>query len=316
MSLLSFSSPPADRGQPTLDSLTSEEIEQAERDKFGIDQVITEETPEIIQNALEQLDEELQTISEKEAYELAEMFCPDYVRSTNFRLMFLRSTKFDAAQAAQKMVIYWSRKVELFGPDRAFRKMSVRDFEDDEGDRLALALGGICALPEPDEAGRRIIYSMRSRWVENSKSMVRLSWLALHVALEDNVSTQQHGMVGIVVNTLSSQPPDISTHRYHQKINRIIWRDFQEALPLQIMSAHTYVRSSITHSIIMDNMLFAIGRHLRARYCHYNIFGEFLAALEAHGMDETILPAELGGSLDFNYEEWLDQERRRVAELL
>lgn len=135
----------------------------------------------------------------------------------------------------------------------------------------------------------------------------------MHISLENNVATQRNGIVAIIVNTLMS-PSNLTTNRYNQKINRIVWRDAQEALPMRVMSAHTYIKSSITQSMVVDNMMFAIGRHLRARYCHYNIYSDFLVALGEHGVDESALPAELDGTLDFNYEDWLDQERRRAAE--
>jgi len=73
MSYLSFSAPRVkdDQVQDEMDSLTPEELQEAEHDKFGRNQIIIEETPQMIQHALERLNEEIQYVPEKEAYELA-----------------------------------------------------------------------------------------------------------------------------------------------------------------------------------------------------------------------------------------------------
>mmetsp|Transcript_16117 Transcript_16117/g.22474 ORF Transcript_16117/g.22474 Transcript_16117/m.22474 type:complete len:127 (-) Transcript_16117:668-1048(-) len=117
--------------------------------------------------------------------------------------MFLRATEFDATQAAEKMVQYWSRKVDLFGPDRAFRKLSILDFEEDEADLLALNGGGFQALPETDDAGRAIFFSDRSPWTNNSKSMVRVFWFMCHVLVEDE-EAQKHGGVALLTTNLDA----------------------------------------------------------------------------------------------------------------
>ena len=126
---------------------------------------------------MERLDEKLFEINEeREAFDLAQLHCPDYVNGDDFRLMFLRSTRFDVPKAAAKIIHYWSRKVDLFGPDRAFSKLSLQDFDDE--DQPALLNGGMRSLPERDEAGRGIFFSYRTLWDNrrtNQKSNVRIS---------------------------------------------------------------------------------------------------------------------------------------------
>lgn len=179
MSLLSFTSPrikPDQELKEELAAMTEEERKQAQNDIRGR-RTIVHETPELLIDALGRLEDELDSIAEKEAFELAQDMCPEYVDGDEFRLMFLRSTKFDIAPAAQKIVKYWDRKVVVFGADRAFRKLSIADF--DEEDLVALNLGGIRALPERDKFGRGVIFQYRAYFDHrpgHRMSMVRTSW--------------------------------------------------------------------------------------------------------------------------------------------
>jgi hypothetical protein len=129
------------------------------------------------QNPLDQFEEG--TPLEIEAYQLALLTCPDYVNSDSFRLMFLRAMQFDIPMTAKRIVVYWSRKVELFGTDRAFHKLTIQDLLDAEGDPRVFERVGIRALPLLDHAGRGLVLSCRAEWpnfsvVGRGLSIVRL----------------------------------------------------------------------------------------------------------------------------------------------
>ena len=149
--------------QLEIHAMTDREREKIQHDVFGSTSAI-HESPLFNRDALERLAEELNNfIGEREAFDLAQMICPDYVNSDEFRLMFLRSERFDVQAAARKLVYYWDRKVELFGPERAFRKLTIEDLDNEE-DIVALENGGIRALPHTDSAGRGIMFSLASYW--------------------------------------------------------------------------------------------------------------------------------------------------------
>ena len=76
--------------------LTESERMEAWRDVYG-KTVPLEETPEILQNAQELVEKELQHISNKQAYLDAVAACPDVVRSESPALRFLRCEKYNAA---------------------------------------------------------------------------------------------------------------------------------------------------------------------------------------------------------------------------
>ena len=167
--------------------MSSEERERVHEEVHGT-QAPIEENPEFVQDVFQRLDEHLDAIpsdERKEAFERAQLICPDYVNGSEFRLMFLRSTRFDAILAAQKIVDYWHRKVELFGPEKSFRKLSIRDMN--EEDEEALNRGGFQALPDLDERGRGVWYSRRSLW--DNRHSHRTSMVSLVHLLPNECST-------------------------------------------------------------------------------------------------------------------------------
>jgi len=299
-----------------LDELNQESAEGGDEpallDRYGRNETILE-TPDIIEHALEQLGEELDKITaDREAFDLAQVTCPDYVGSTNFRLMFLRSTEFDAKAAAKKLIKYWSRKVELFGLDKAFRKISIRDFED-EDDR-ALRQGGVQSIPDKDDFGRGIIVSFRDVWDNrrsHQKSMLRLIWYMIHMSVENDVKVQKNGIVIIVVNTL----PAYQITSYDDKINRILWRDLQSALPTHVKATHAHFGTSVITKVIKATLRPALKQTTRERY-HYLggcTLKAFCESLEEFGIGANKIPAIIGGESDFSYQEWLQEQQERAG---
>lgn len=71
------------------------------------------------------------------------------------------------------MATYWDARVQVWGPEVAFRRIGLGEFEPE--DQIALELGGIRFLPSLDNAGRGIIVVDRTRFdqrVERRSSMV------------------------------------------------------------------------------------------------------------------------------------------------
>ena len=66
-----------------------------------------------------------------------------------------RAELYDVEKAATRFVNHWEHKVRLWGQEKAFRKLSVNDFDDN--DQEALLGGGIRVLPLKDRNGRGII---------------------------------------------------------------------------------------------------------------------------------------------------------------
>ncbi|OEU08687.1 hypothetical protein FRACYDRAFT_249587 [Fragilariopsis cylindrus CCMP1102] len=144
--------------------LSLEDRSRVSEEINGVYCMAPEETPEMIQNALQQLEIELGSIpyKKKVAYQRSQSLAAaaaaaastaaaahkkssteiitetkkkkvvSFVNSDNFRLRFLRAELFDIKDAAQRMVKYLDFVLELFGPYALERAIELRDFNKQE----------------------------------------------------------------------------------------------------------------------------------------------------------------------------------------
>jgi len=206
--------------------------------------------------------------------------------------------------------VYWDRKVELFGPDRAFRKISIEDLDNEE-DAVALEKGGMKALPHTDSAGRGLVMSYRAYWdlrKRHDSSMLRLAWYASHQALE-NVDAQRNGLVLLCANGL----PASAHATYNSKLMRKLWKDVAYALPIRYRAMHFALEGEITKMILSTN-LFALTPTMRHRICvHCVKHSKLVEELEPYGIPDSAIPEEFGGTLEFNYRAHLEEQRQMIA---
>ena len=113
-----------------------------------------QETEEFVADHLKRLDAELNRIREKPAYQLAYIMNEKYVTNRDFRLMFLRSARFDVEMAAKKTIAFFERKLELFGQDKLVKEIFQEDLSDE--DLACGRRGAILLLDQPDKAGRPV----------------------------------------------------------------------------------------------------------------------------------------------------------------
>jgi hypothetical protein len=137
-----------------LNKLSMTERDTIFADVHGVAPCI-EESPEFVQNSLEELDDEVDKISQKPAYARAKRQSPTYVADSNFRLKFLRAHRFEAKDAAAAMASFFEIKLDLFGFEKLTREIVLEDF--DEDDLELLGRGGFQLLPGRDNSGRVVI---------------------------------------------------------------------------------------------------------------------------------------------------------------
>jgi hypothetical protein len=137
--------------QLTLSS--PEQRDQSYCDVHGIASEI-EESPEMIQMSLQEMDRRLSEIKDKTAYDLAEAMEESYVNNETFRLIFLRSENFRANVAAEKIVNHFEVKKELFGSSKLVKDITQSELSD--GDISTLYSGFHQQLRAKDCAGRLV----------------------------------------------------------------------------------------------------------------------------------------------------------------
>ena len=125
-------------------------------------QEINPEEPDFVNQCLLDLDAAIQRMPNKSAFLEAQRINPLYTNNPGFRLMFLRADSFNVESAATRIVNHFSEKLELFGPERVARDITLADLNVD--DLESLLAGGIQWLPRPDKFGRAILCSRQVFW--------------------------------------------------------------------------------------------------------------------------------------------------------
>ena len=139
-----------------LNELSSQERVRVQEQLHGVCELdVVEEDPDIVEKRLSQMEDELQRIRKKSAYERALFLSRSYVYDRDFRLMFLHANDFHPRLAAQRMVIFFELKLELFGIDKLVRRIMLDDLN--EKDKDVIREGTICVLPKKDQAGRTVL---------------------------------------------------------------------------------------------------------------------------------------------------------------
>jgi hypothetical protein len=139
--------------------LTGDERNEALHDIHGVSDIIAE-TPEYIEKHRKLLEHELALLVSRPrqktfAYQQARQQNPSYIGSVEFQLLFLRADRWDARDAAARLVGFLEIKLELFGPDLLTQRVTISDLSKD--DWKSLESGFFQLLPIRDVAGRAIL---------------------------------------------------------------------------------------------------------------------------------------------------------------
>eukprot|EP00541_Cyclophora_tenuis_P017470 CAMPEP_0116564582 /NCGR_PEP_ID=MMETSP0397-20121206/13383_1 /TAXON_ID=216820 /ORGANISM="Cyclophora tenuis, Strain ECT3854" /LENGTH=314 /DNA_ID=CAMNT_0004091181 /DNA_START=84 /DNA_END=1028 /DNA_ORIENTATION=- len=302
----SFTAPRVGRDQAAkeLEALSESERQDVIRDLYGLE-AATEEDPKIIEQQLKELDEALEALPEwkKEHFERAQELCPEIANDPAFRLRFLRAERYDAEKAAQRTLKYWKFKEEIFGKDRAYRKLVLKDYTEDD---LATARNhGLWLLPKPDQSGRAILFTAKPKWsYKHRHNLVRWVWYLAEAALEDE-STQLNG---ILVIGFDDGP--FSFSQFDRKLESKIMHLGVECMPVRWIAVHHFFDSKV-HEMIVPFILFMVGKTLRSRFIIYPGSKRHtrLDKLEQVGMPRDILPKVMGGDDEFDVCEWMEERK-------
>ena len=90
-------------------------------------------------------------------------------------------------------------------------------------------------------------------------------------------------------------------------------RDTVEALPIRIQAVHQSWLCNVT-KMLLESSFFAMPLDIRARYQMHTVKpSELATAVEPFGVPPEAIPPEFGGSLDWNWDEWLQERRENEA---
>ena len=144
-----------------LKSLSAVQREEILEELHGIRSTHREETPELIDESLRQMDYELENVipvthpTKAHAYLLAKSLNSTFVRRNDVRLKFLRCVFFDVPQATVRFLKYLDVVLDYYGVIGLMRPIMLDDLNDEE--MALMKQGEVQLLPERDHPfGRRI----------------------------------------------------------------------------------------------------------------------------------------------------------------
>eukprot|EP00539_Tryblionella_compressa_P002474 CAMPEP_0178741338 /NCGR_PEP_ID=MMETSP0744-20121128/5085_1 /TAXON_ID=913974 /ORGANISM="Nitzschia punctata, Strain CCMP561" /LENGTH=493 /DNA_ID=CAMNT_0020394201 /DNA_START=7 /DNA_END=1488 /DNA_ORIENTATION=+ len=269
-----------------------------------------EDDPPNVNEYFTQLERALEESSseDKSAYELVVQQYPNYVSSNEFRLMFLRSEKFDVPKTAAKIIHHFNVKRYLFGDGEVMgRPVKLKDLSED--DMESLEAGFIQVSPTRDAAGRTILLlAPGQRKFKALENLMRTMWYTISTALMDEDS-QKKGIVAIMYKRGTPLNREDWEH-----LHQVMW--VREALPKKVVAVHQCVDESL-RPLLAAHKLFLLTKDLRARVRpHVGDHEDVLFELQTYGIpanEELILP---DGSLSLAWhQEWLGMRRAQEEEI-
>lgn len=273
-------------------------------DVYG--QVHPVETPELLAAKRLEMEVELEQIppEEKQAWMQALAKCDESLVGDEAKLKFLRCEVFNADLAAKRLIKYWKKRVEIFGPTKAFEPISLAEGMSD--DEIAVGLGVMTLLPAQDPSGRSIVYWDPS-FLDSSKysidSMVRAFWYVLHAALEPT-SAQQHGILVIV------DPQRASITQFDSSIGKLFGGAMSGVLPLRLSGIHICYPPYFVSMVLPIVKMFMPERMQKRIQFHSGSKEVVIRKLDQNfGLTSAMLPEEIGGLLELDHQGWLAKRR-------
>ncbi len=108
-----------------------------------------------IQEKLEELEQAICQIKQKDAYNVAVQDLHGYVEDPSFRLVFLRADSYNVKKAASRLVSYMGEKLKRFGLQALTRQLTIGDLGG-TSKSLLVKEGVVQILPTRDSSGRAV----------------------------------------------------------------------------------------------------------------------------------------------------------------
>ncbi|CAJ1965087.1 unnamed protein product [Cylindrotheca closterium] len=309
--------PPNASDPKTADSLIAAQMtklsiadrEKAYMDIHGISED-AQETPELIQESLLLLQNEINLLPDKKAYIIAGQLDPKYTQDRDFCLAFLRCEKFDCQKAALRIVRHFQMKLDLFGQDKLATDITQDDLDMDDMDALYSGAGRF--LNAYDSAGRVINFVVGKPNKFKTDAVLRKGFYNIMVAFRDNAEIQRRGAVtvGWTVGDVKGTSGDD---------NDLAWKlpKLNEGSPMRISALHLCYTDDGWKEDRLALMRSGLNKQLIVRVrVHHGTMHECLQHLRRHGIVPACIPVNEHGEITDHLEHCRQLEQQRKHERL
>ena len=231
--------------------------------------------------------------------------CPELL-TREFKLMFLRCEVFNTNLAVARYSQYWTKRVEIFGPEKAFQPLTLDKALSE--DHVALEIGMMRVVDGVTDAkGRAIVYidpSVQDRTKYTVLSLCRALWYTLHAALELE-SAQKHGVVMLL------NPSDSRLSQFDRRLPKVMVPSIQGALPMRLSAMHLCYPPVFVSIILPIIKIFMSERMKKRILLHPGTRDHVLERLNRYGLGKNILPSDLGGEVSLDHLGWIRERQSK-----
>eukprot|EP00934_Nitzschia_sp_Nitz4_P001639 Nitzschia sp. Nitz4//scaffold313_size41840//25742//27504//NITZ4_007437-RA/size41840-snap-gene-0.32-mRNA-1//1//CDS//3329547433//1639//frame0 len=290
-----------------FNSLSIQDRELSYEEVHGVAEIM-EENPEMLERHLAEFDVAVQHIAHKPAYDLAYSQDPGYLHSRKFRLMFLRSDRFVAADAAQRMVRFLEKKRNFFGEQCLTRSLMLQDLSKDE---LASLKTPTCSvLPSRDRSGRLVMAFFPFGGTPYSEFMATLrSCMFTLLALLEDEETQKRGIVQVSWYMGNLPSGDLTREFVVDMCELPTW------MPFRVVGYHMCMDNNPINALLGRAVSAVVNPKLRrVRKLHHGTPTEVMYELLSYGVPVDSFPLTTDGLLKKNSrKKYIQRMRSRDA---
>lgn len=310
-SCVSFTAPryTTEQEKAERSDLTFSERLKLEADVFGLETSWLPQAEQSLPRLVEQVEQEVgrYALEQKNAFMQAIERCPDVVIAESHPIKFLRAVEYDPQLAARQILDFWSFRLELFGPERAFLPMTLQGAMADDLPYLEGAWQLNYMTPVRDLKGRKILCCDRSLIDPQRFGRDRLLRQIFYTGcvLARDLETQIRGCVGVIYGPIKS-------------FDRIFFKKWEKlllggVLPIKF-GAHHSVRNPPMVKYCLPMIKWFLARFDRLKTFIHE--GNILVELAPFGITCESLPLTLGGNYAFAETEYVEQRLQEEGGML
>lgn len=251
---------------------------------------------------LEEMDLHIDLIHNKEEYNIAKYYSPEYVQNPAFRMMFLRSNRYNPEHAANHIVQHFDIKGNLFGSSEILgRDVFLSDLTHE--DRQAINSGFIHLLPGRDASGRRVLCIAPMHRPKGSVTIncQRALWYTVMTTLMEDVDSQKRGAIAVLFNI--GPNAQLEQLQFLREIGYV-----GSGLAQCLTGAH-YCYSDASMKPFVAGLQLLMNNEAQKTYFQPS---QLFSTLETFGIPISDCPISPDGSLDLSYhQQWIKEQEER-----